>query len=260
MVFRWPFRGRTSGALLIVFLLCVWEVALRWHWIKSISLPPVSQVFSSLPGLFVSGEIPFQVWMTLRRMFIGYGAAAVAGTGVGLIMGYFRPAYNLLEPLTEILRPIPSPAYIPIAILFLGIDDEMKAAVIAFASFWPILLNSYSGVKSADPVQINTGKTFGLSSWKLLWQIVLPAATPSIFTGLRISLALSLIISVIAEMVASNNGIGFFILDAQRSFRIREMYAGIMVLGTLGYGFNWLFLKLEKKLMRWYFGATSRET
>jgi len=245
--------------LLILLLLCLWEAAVRWQWIKTISLPPVSQVFSALPGLFLSGEIPFQVWMTLRRMLIGYGGAAAAGTFVGLIMGYFRPAYDLLEPLTEILRPIPSPAYIPLAILFLGIDDEMKVAVIAFASFWPILLNSYSGVKSADPVQVNTGRTFGLSSWKLLWQIVLPAATPYIFTGLRISLALSLIISVIAEMVASNNGIGFFILDAQRSFRIREMYAGIMVLGVLGYGFNRLFLALERRLLRWHFGAASRE-
>lgn len=252
-------RGRASGWLLVLFVLCLWEATVRLQWIQTVSLPPVSSVFASIPGLVISGEIPYQVWMTLRRMLLGYGMAAVAGITVGLVMGYFRAIYDLLEPLTEILRPIPSPAYIPIAILFLGIDDEMKVAVIAFASFWPVLLNTYSGVRSTDPVQVNTGRTFGLGPWEILWQIVLPGSTPYIFTGLRVSLALSLIISVIAEMVASNNGMGFFILDAERSFRIPEMYAGIMILGLLGYAFNHLFLALERRLLKWHMGATARE-
>jgi hypothetical protein len=146
-------------------------------------------------------------------------------------MGYVRFFYNLLEPITEVLRPIPSPAYLPIMILFLGIDDEMKIFMIAFASVFPVLLNTYSGVRSVDPIQLQTARTFGVSGRRLLTQIVLPAASPYIFTGMRISLAVALIVMVISEMVAASNGIGYFILSAQRGFKIRDMFAGVLTIG-----------------------------
>jgi ABC-type nitrate/sulfonate/bicarbonate transport system permease component len=143
-------------------------------------------------------------------------------------------------------------------ILFLGIDDEMKEFVIAIGSFFPILLNTYSGVRSVDPVQINTARTFGLGQGAILRQVIIPAASPFILTGMRISLAISLILVVIAEMVASNSGIGFFVLDTQRSFRVKEMYAGVIALAILGYALNNAFLLVERKLIRWHIGAMSR--
>ena len=127
---------------------------------------------------------------------------------------------TLLEPITEVLRPIPSPAYLPIVILFLGIDDEMKIFMIAFASFFPVLLNTYSGVRSVDPVQLQTARTFGVSRLEAaLRQIVLPASSPYIFTGMRVSLAVALIVMVISEMVAASSGIGYFILSASAASR-----------------------------------------
>ena len=114
------------------------------------------------------------------------------------------------------------------------------------------------GVRAVDPVQINTARTFGLGQGAILRQIIIPAASPFILTGMRISLAISLILVVIAEMVASNSGIGFFILDTQRSFRVKEMYAGVIALAILGYALNHAFLMLERRLLRWHIGATSR--
>src|SRR5690606_10697748 len=123
---------------------------------------------------------------------------------LGLGMGASRIVYGLFEPLTELLRPIPSSAYIPIAILFLGIGDAMKEFVVFFSCLFPILVNTYSGVAGVDPVLIDTGRTFGLSRRKILWTIIFPATVPNILTGMRVSLAIALIVVVVAEMVAGS--------------------------------------------------------
>jgi ABC-type nitrate/sulfonate/bicarbonate transport system permease component len=192
-------------------------------------------------------------------MFVGYLIGITLGVAVGLAMGSFRVIYNLLEPITEILRPIPSPAYVPIAILFLGIDDEMKIFMIAFSAFFPVLLNTYSGVRSVDPVQLQTAKTFGVKGRRLLWQIVLPSAAPYIFTGMRVSLAVALIVMVVSEMVAASNGIGYSVLAAQRGFKVKEMFAGVVTLALVGYCLNRIFLAIENRVLAWHHGLTQQQ-
>ena len=120
--------------------------------------------------------------------------------------------YNLLEPLIEIFRPIPGPAYLPVLVLFVGIGHEMKVVLIMVASFFPILLNTYGGVRSIDPVQLDTARTLGLTTLQTLREVVLPAASPQILTGMRISLAVSLILAILSEMIVSNDGLGYFTL------------------------------------------------
>ena len=251
--------GPLLGLGLIVLLLAAWEVTGRMGWISPLSWPPLSAVAASLWELLRSGEIPRELAASLWRMFAGYFIGAALGVLVGLMMGSFRVVYHLLEPITEVLRPIPSPAYVPIAILFLGIDDEMKVFMIAFAAFFPVLLNTYTGVRSVDPVQVQSASTFGVKGIKLLWQIVLPSAAPFIFTGLRVSLAIALIVMVIAEMVASSDGIGYFILAAQRGFQNRAMYAGVVTLAVVGYGLNRIFLFIEGHLLAWHRGFTEQQ-
>ena len=127
----------------------------------------------------------------------------------------------------------------------------MKIFVVTVACFFPILLNTYGGVRGVDQVLIDTGRTFGLSRGKMLWQIVLPAALPSVLTGMRISLGIALIVVVVAEMIAGNSGIGYFIVDRQRIFRVAEMFAGIFSLGVVGYLLNFVFLRIEQYFLRW---------
>lgn len=252
-------RSPLFGLVLILALIVLWELSGLDGWISPLSLPPVSAVLKTLWHLLLSGEIPTELFASLVRMFAGYFIGAGLGVVIGLLMGSFRPVYYFLEPITEILRPIPSPAYVPIAILFLGIDDEMKVFMIAFSSFFPVLLNSYSGVRSVDPVQLQTARTFGVKGIKLLWQVVLPCASPFIFTGLRISLAVALIVMVIAEMVASSDGIGYFILAAERGFQIKEMYAGVITLAVVGYALNRAFLLIENRVLAWHHGFTQQQ-
>lgn len=256
---RTPYWKQSLGVLLILAILGLWELSSRLGWTSQLTLPPFSSVLATLGQLLLSGELLSELFSSLWRMFVGYVISIVLGVTIGLLMGYFRAIYHLLEPITEVLRPIPSPAYVPIAILFLGIDDGMKIFIISFSAFFPILLNTYSGVRSVDPVQLQTAQTFGVSGFKLLWQVVLPAASPSIFTGMRVSLAVALIVMVIAEMVAASNGIGYFILAAERGFKIREMFAGVITLAIVGYLMNRLFISLENRLMAWHIGANQQQ-
>lgn len=177
---------------------------------------------------------------------------------LGLLMGSAALAYRLLEPITEFIRPIPAAAYIPVAILFLGIGNEMKIFVVFLSCLFPILLNTYGGVRGIDPVLLDTGRTFGVPAMRALRQIVFPAALPSILTGMRISLGIAVIVCVVSEMIAGSSGIGYFILDMQRVFRVPEMFAGIFTLGVLGYLINFAFLRIERHVLRWR--GTSTET
>jgi ABC-type nitrate/sulfonate/bicarbonate transport system permease component len=253
--FAMLWSSRWLGVAFIAALLVSWEIAAASGVMPAMSFPRMSAILATWWSLIVSGELLGELIPSLWRMFAGY----FIGVALGLLMGYVRLFYNLLEPITEVLRPIPSPAYLPIVILFLGIDDEMKIFMIAFASLFPVLLNTYSGVRSVDPVQLQTARTFGVSGRKLMWQIVLPAASPYIFTGMRVSLALALIVMVISEMVAASSGIGYFILSAQRGFKIREMFAGVLTLAALGYILNRVFLAIESRVLAWHYGYTQQQ-
>jgi ABC-type nitrate/sulfonate/bicarbonate transport system permease component len=251
-------RKRWPGFLLFALLLLLWEVASAWQLVDPISVPRVSAIFSSWIDSITHGELLRQLLPSLARIFAGFALAAVVAVPLGLMMGSISAVYRLLEPLTEFIRPIPAAAYIPVAILFLGIGNQMKIFVVFLACLFPILLNTYGGVRGVDPVLVDTGRTFGVSRLKTLWQIVLPAALPSILTGMRISLGIALIVAIVAEMITGNSGVGYFILDMQRVFRVPEMFAGIFTLGLLGYLINYAFLQIERHFLRWR--GTSNET
>lgn len=247
-------RRRAPGVLLIIIILVWWEIAAVNGWVPGVSMPPVTGIAVTLWHLWSSGEILGHLASSLGRLAAGYTIAVLAGVVVGIAMGVSRFFYNLFEPLTELLRPIPAPAYIPIAILFLGIGNEMKVFMVALAAFFPVLINTYSGVNGVDPIMVNTARTFGLSRMKTLRRVVLPATAPYIFSGMRVSLAVALILVVISEMVAADQGIGFFILNAQRGFRVREMYAGVVTLAVLGYLLNQAFVAIEGRVLAWHYG------
>lgn len=252
-------RLNWMGWLVFVGLVLIWEFAARWHAPLQLYIPPVSQIIASLAQVLYSGEIAGHVLTTLARFLSSYLIAAVFAVTAGVILGFFPSVYSLLETLIEFLRPMPSVAIIPVAILLLGIGDGMIVAVTIYASMWPILINTIDGVKNIDPLLVQTGQTFGLGRWRLLKSIILPAASPYIVTGLRISLAITLILVTTAEMIAGGQGLGFFILDEERSLRNGNMYAGIILVSLLGYLFNRLFLLLEGGVMRWRKGMIARE-
>jgi len=247
-------NSRWSGILLIGTLLLAWEILSRAEIVSSAFFPPFSTVVLTLAQMIFIPETWVHVGSTLVRCMVGFCAACAIGIPLGVLMGRSKRMHNLLQPLVEIFRPIPSAAIIPVAIVWLGIYDAMKVFVVTYACLWPVLINSLDGVRGIDPVLIETGKTFRLSRMQFLLRIVIPAASPLFITGMRISLAIALLLSITVEMIMGGNGIGFSILDAERSFQHPRMYAWIVLIGLLGYMINEAFLRLSSVLVKWHHG------
>jgi ABC-type nitrate/sulfonate/bicarbonate transport system permease component len=195
---------------------------------------------------------------SLTRMLIGYGLAIILGVGLGMLLGLSSVMRRLTSPLVSFLRSIPGAALLPPAVLLLGVGPSMKIAIIAFICLWPILLNTIDGVDETHATMTNTAKVLAIRGPRRFFQITVPAAGPRIFTGMRTSLALALIMLVISEMIASTEGLGFFILQAQRTFDTADMWSGIILLGLLGYVLTLVFTLIERTALGWYLDSKKR--
>ena len=251
--------AKLNGVVFLGALLVLWELISQAGWISPLIVPPLSRILQLFYDLVSSGQIPLQILASLKRAAAGYLLAAAVFIPLGIVMGLWRRVYDCCEVIVEMLRPIPPPVVIPVALLFFGLEDGMKIFVIFFSCAWPILLNTLDGVRNVDGVLLSTARTFGLSYWKTIWQVILPASAPQIMTGLRVSLPITLILVVISEMVGSTDGIGYFVLDSQRRFKVAQMYAGMLALALLGYGLNLLFDLIYRWLLGWHWGMLRRK-
>jgi ABC-type nitrate/sulfonate/bicarbonate transport system permease component len=216
--------------------------------------PPLSQILESLVEEWFGPRLLADVVPSLYRLALGYLLAVVVSVALGVLIGLSRTVRGLLEPVLEFFRAIPPPVLVPIFILFFGIADTMKIVVIAFGCMWPILLNTVEGVRAVDEVLSDTGRVYGLGGWARLRYLVLPSASPQIFAGLRQGLSVAIILMVISELFAATNGLGFAVVQAQRSFAIAETWAGMLMLGLLGFLLALLFRVLENRQLAWYHG------
>ena len=233
-------------------------VAAVWAYTASADsyyYPPLGDVFTAFADTWVFERFSEDVLPSLGRLAAGYVIAAVLGVGLGVLLGLNPTLRRMASPVVEFLRAIPAPALIPFAILVLGVENDAKIFLIAVVCVFPILLNAIDGVAGVEPTLLDTARVYRIGRLDRLRYVVLPAAAPQIFAGLRTSLSLSLILMVISEMVASSNGIGYFILQSQRSFAITEMWSGILLLGLLGYLFNAVFTLVERRVLAWHTGA-----
>ena len=238
--------------MLLAILLGIWQEASVHGLINHILIPPVSDIFGAWGNALRDGSLVNALQGTITRFFVGFALATAIGVAVGVLLGYSRTMYALLEPTVELLRPLPSPAIIPMLILLLGFENRMKITAVVFAASFPVIVNTMYGVRGVDPVLIDTARTFGHRSVAIIYRVILPAASPAILAGMRISLAVSLIVTIVAEMIAGDTGMGHFILEAQQSFDTQRMYAGIFALALLGYVLNMTFVAVERWALPWY--------
>jgi ABC-type nitrate/sulfonate/bicarbonate transport system permease component len=246
-------RNLALEGILPVIVLVVWGV---WSaGSESFYFPPLTDIFKSFADNWLFERVGRDVVPSLVRMGLGYTIAVAIAIVVGLSLGLSRRARLAAEPLVEFLRAIPPPALLPFGILVLGTTTPMKVFIIAFVCLWPVLLNTIDGVTGVDPMLIETSRVYDVARRDHIWWVTLPAASPRIFAGMRTSLSLALILMVISEMVASSNGIGYFVLESQRSFAIADMWSGIFLLGILGYVLNATLVWIERRVLRWHRGA-----
>jgi ABC-type nitrate/sulfonate/bicarbonate transport system permease component len=239
------------GALPVLLVAALVEFLGRAGIANIAILPLPTRIMQRLWEILAQGGFVEPLLSTSYLLFTAYFAASACAIAVGILVGRSQFAFNLFQPLFELVRPLPKPALLPPLMLLLGIGDAMKMTVVGLAVFFPVLINTVQGVRGVDPVQINMGRTFRIRPLMLVWKVVLPAALPFIFTGLRIGLGLALIVVVIAEMLAGTGGLGFLVIDMQRMFRVVDMYAWLVILAVYGYGLNALFLMIERRIVHW---------
>ncbi len=216
--------------------------------------PPLRTILQTFPDVWTADRLRTDVLPSLLRLMAGYALAAVVGVGLGTVIGSYRRVRAVCEPVLEFLRAVPPPVLVPVIMLFAGIGDTMKVAVIASGCVWPVLLNTVEGVRAVDPVMVETARSYGITGVARLRDLVLRSASPQIFAGLRQALSIGIILMVISEMFAASNGIGFTVVQFQRSFAIPDMWTGILVLGLLGFALSVVFRLVERRVLGWYHG------
>ncbi|MGW0911182.1 ABC transporter permease [Streptomyces sp. NPDC002784] len=242
-----------------VFVLALPAVLVSVWWVASddstdVYWPPLRTILETFPDVWTADRLRDDVLPSVLRLAAGYALAAVAGVALGTVIGSYRRVRAVCEPVLEFLRAVPPPVLVPVIMLFAGIGDTMKITVIASGCVWPILLNTVEGVRAVDPVMAETARSYGVTGAARLRHVVLRSASPQIFAGLRQALSLGIILMVISEMFAASNGLGFTIVQFQRSFAIPDMWTGILVLGLLGFLLSVVFQLVERRVLGWYHG------
>ena len=251
-----PALNLAQGSLGLVLFLLLWELLPRTGIVSDAYLSPPSAVLASIWDLVEKGQLYKHIAASLQRSLWGLLLAISAGVLLGLVMGAVRPLERLLDPVLQLFRQTSAFALFPVFILFLGIGELSKVAIIFWASFWPVLLSTIGGVKQVDRLLINSALSMGATRGFIFLKVVLPAALPSIFTGVRLAGAYCITALVAAEMIGAHSGLGFLTLNSQETFQIPTMYAGIFLLAVLGLLLNYLLALLERRLLRWRRGLS----
>jgi NitT/TauT family transport system permease protein len=240
---------RRCGAIAAFF--AVWEIAPRLGLVERSLVPPFSEVATAWFRMLFSGELLVHLAASLVRSVGGFALAAAVAIPLGLAIGWSRVLSESLSPLLELFRNTAALALLPVFTLLLGIGEASKIALVTFACVWPILLNTISGVRNADPLLVKSARTMGVEGLALFRKVILPSSLPSIFVGLRISAAVSVLALVAAEMIGAKAGLGYLVQYAQFSFMVPEMFAGILTIALVGVLLNAIFAGLERRVTRW---------
>jgi ABC-type nitrate/sulfonate/bicarbonate transport system permease component len=208
-------------------------------------------VLGKVLALAVSGQLWSHLAATLGRVALGFGTGALLALALGLPAGYFPRLRAVLEPVVELLRPIPPLAMLPLFIVWVGIGETSKVGFITYATFFPMFLTTVHAVQQVDPLFLRAAASLGARRTQVFFRVILPAALPEIFTGLRLGVALAFFVIVISEFIGAEEGLGYLINDGRNFFLVPQMLGAAVVLGLLGYAASALVAWLERRLLRW---------
>lgn len=237
-------------AWLPVTLLLLWLVASNGS--QSLYFPSLATILETLTFDWLGASLTAHLLPSLGKFIVGFLIAGVLGVVLGTLIGMSATLAAAVEPIVQFLRSLPPPVLLPIGILVFGIGAPMNIAIIAFGSIWPTLLNTIDGVRAVDPQVRDVSRSYRLTTTQRIRYVILPSAGPQIVAGLRTTLQLAIILIVVAEMVASTNGIGYYLLNSQQTFAVVETWAGTLLLGILGYIVNLIFIRMEGHVLKWH--------
>jgi NitT/TauT family transport system permease protein len=246
-------------ALLPLLLLGAWQVGVATRWIDPTLVPGPLAVLDSLREWIAGppGKGPFSgTWAvhagtSTVRVLMGFAVAAVAGTVAGIVIGTSRVAEDLLDPLIQLLRPIPITAWVPFSVVFFGIRTSSAVFLIAFGAFFPVVVNAAAGARLTPRLLVRAARMLGTRDRMLLWRVVLPHALPYILTGWRLAMGIAWVLVVVSEMVAVKSGLGSTLWDAYYYARMDIIVCAMISIGVLGYAFDWALKVLDRRLTSW---------
>ena len=256
-------RGASlAGRALTRLWLPVALVAGWWIWSAgstSLYFPPLSKILTALWTQWATGRARDQLASSLEHLIVGYALACVLGIGFGALLWSLRYVRDATSPYLYFLYVLPAPVLVPAAMTLFGLGFTMKVVLIAFAAMWPTLLNTLDGMRGVDPLALDTARALGVPPSRRVPLVVLRAASPQIAAGLRNSLQVAIILMVVSEWIASTDGIGYYIENAQQSFDYPGMWSGIIVLAIIGTVANLAFVVAENRVLHWHYGARAVE-
>ncbi|AZO74211.1 MAG: ABC transporter permease [Mesorhizobium sp.] len=231
--------------------LALWQVAASADWVNAAVLPPIATIVAALWKGLAGGSLLGDIAISLQRAGLAFAAAVVVAIPLGLVMGQMRAVETALDPILQLFRQTSALALYPVFILLLGLGEASKVFVIFWATLFPLLLNTISGVKEVDPKLLEMARVYGARRLTIFRRVVLPGAVPSIFVGLRLGATTALLLLIASEMIGANKGIGFQVMNAQYNFQIPLMFAAIIILAALGLIANQALVGLQRRLCRW---------
>lgn len=264
--------GRIARSVAVPLLvLLAWEGVSRAGLVSPIVLPAPSQVArrwvayllplqprdpaaQGLVAWALSGELPRDALASLLRVATGFAIGAGLALPLGLLMGARPRVYELMNPVVQLLRPIPPIAFIPLAILWFGLGNPPAFFLISLGAFFPVLMNTIAGVRNVDGIYLRAARNLGAGEWTLFWRVIVPAAMPYILAGVRIGIGVAFIVVIVAEMIAVNSGLGYRILEAREYFWSDKVIAGMISIGLAGLGIDAVMNRLNGWLLRWHRG------
>jgi sulfonate transport system permease protein len=245
------FSRPALGLLLPVSVALAWELIVGLGYSNGRLVPPPSRVFATIVELARTGELLRHVIATLTRVGFGFGFGVIAGTILGAISGYWGLARRLLDPTVQALRAIPSIAWVPLFILWLGIFETSKVALIAVGVFFPVYLGVMGAILSVDRKIVEVGRIFRLSGFAMIRRILLPAVLPAYVVSLRVGLGLGWMFVVAAEFMGASEGLGYLLIDGQQLGKPAQILAAIVIFAILGKTTDWLIEILAAPFLRW---------
>ncbi|WP_374831475.1 ABC transporter permease [Paenochrobactrum pullorum] len=244
-----PVKG--VGISVFVVLIILAEIGTRTGFISSLTLPRPTAVFDTFVQLWQTGMLWKHLLPSLQRLVVGASLGIVVGVSLGVLIGLFSYVRAGLVPLIAALFPIPKIALLPLFVIWFGIDEMSKYALIAFGTFTPTVVATYGAVDNVDRSLIRMGQSFGLSWWSIVRKIVMPGAFPAILSGLRVSISIAIILLVAAEMLGAQYGVGSYILEAGSLYDLEKLFAGVTILSVMGLIVNFIISQIEKHFLSW---------
>jgi NitT/TauT family transport system permease protein len=246
------------GAIGLGLFLVIWWLVVRLGYVSDLYLATPQATLGAFVDGIIDGTLSSEVWPSVQRASLGFLIALVSGIVLGIVVGSFRIFQTLAEPVLLFFRNLSLLALLPVFVVFLGIGEESKVAIVVWACFWPIFVNAVGAVGGVERLLLNSARALGAGRWYTFAHVVLPAAIPAIFPGIRLAAANAFTALVAAELVGGAQGIGIYINDAALRYQTPQMYAGILALGLIGVLVNGVLTAVEWRVTSWQRGLTSK--